>query len=457
MRSSQVNAGDTGTIGQYNNLRDDAKASSWLLPHEQVSPNATLYVEGGSFYIYSALTAFAGGNSPSFTAPATNPRIDILSIDASGVLVITKGTESGSPVAPTVPTENMPICQVYNRVGQTTIRDVDTAGQGYIYKDVRPFFGIPSKTVKKEYIAICGTFTVTIASPAVFTCAGHGLVEGDIVRLTTTGALPTGLSINTTYYVISAGLTSSTFQLSLTLGGSAINTSGTQSGTHTVREVYIVSPYAKAVLVEGLGSGGSGSVYVAATGNVYQCGGGAGGEFRRAYIPFLSNTLGVSNPALSVIYITIGLGGAAITRSTAGGNNGNAGADTLFGSYMTIKGGSGGLAYSATAVAAGGTGGTTTEAVSLLAENGPNGANTDNPTAGASRFAGGGGKGSANGTQTAGGVGTVTGYSGSTGTQNASSADAGIGSGSGGVCCVPVSTVSVGKGGQGKIVTTTFF
>lgn len=80
-----------------------------------------------------------------------------------------------------------------------------------------------------------GTFTVTIASPAVFTLTAHGLVAGDAVYFTTTGALPTGLTANTLYYVISAGLTSDNFQVSATRGGAAVNTSGTQSGTHTAR------------------------------------------------------------------------------------------------------------------------------------------------------------------------------------------------------------------------------
>jgi microcystin-dependent protein len=78
-----------------------------------------------------------------------------------------------------------------------------------------------------------GTFTVTIASPGVFTLTAHGLVLGDQVYLTTTGALPTGLSANTIYYVVSTP-TANTFTLSATRGGSAINTSGSQSGTHSI-------------------------------------------------------------------------------------------------------------------------------------------------------------------------------------------------------------------------------
>jgi len=138
MRSSQVNAGDTGTIGQYNNLRDDAKASSWLLPHQQSTPNLTVYVEAGVYYFNNTRYEFAGGNSPSFTAPSTNPRIDILSINSSGTLVRTAGAENASPVAPQLPADNFPICQIYNRVSQTQIYDTDQgAGKGYIYKDIR--------------------------------------------------------------------------------------------------------------------------------------------------------------------------------------------------------------------------------------------------------------------------------------------------------------------------------
>lgn len=91
-------------------------------------------------------------------------------------------------------------------------------------------------TYANLFEAICpvlGNFTVTIASPGVFTLNDHGLINGDQVRLTTTGALPTGLNTSTTYFVVSAA--TNTFQLSLTLGGAAINTSGSQSGTHSVR------------------------------------------------------------------------------------------------------------------------------------------------------------------------------------------------------------------------------
>jgi hypothetical protein len=73
------------------------------------------------------------------------------------------------------------------------------------------------------------TFTVTIASPGVVTAA---LRNGTAVVLNTTGALPTGLSVGTVYYVV--GSTGTTCNLSATFGGAAINTSGTQSGVQTI-------------------------------------------------------------------------------------------------------------------------------------------------------------------------------------------------------------------------------
>jgi len=80
------------------------------------------------------------------------------------------------------------------------------------------------------------TFTVTIASPAVFSSTAHGFYDGQPLVFTTSGALPTGLTAGTTYYVIAAGLTANAFEVSTSPGGSVVNTSGTQSGTHTVTQ-----------------------------------------------------------------------------------------------------------------------------------------------------------------------------------------------------------------------------
>ena len=82
-------------------------------------------------------------------------------------------------------------------------------------------------------IARTSTVTITIASPGVVTWTGHNFSNGDQVFFTTTGNLPTGLTAGATYYVVSSAPATGTFQVAATFGGSAINTSATQAGTHT--------------------------------------------------------------------------------------------------------------------------------------------------------------------------------------------------------------------------------
>ena len=76
---------------------------------------------------------------------------------------------------------------------------------------------------------------ISIGTPAQFTTTtAHNLNAGDQVVLFTTGALPTGLTASSvTYYVIATNLSVTGFELSATLGGAAIATSGTQSGTQS--------------------------------------------------------------------------------------------------------------------------------------------------------------------------------------------------------------------------------
>ena len=70
-----------------------------------------------------------------------------------------------------------------------------------------------------------------IASPGIVTVSASPS-NGDVVIFSTTGALPTGITAGTQYYVINR--TSTTFQISATSGGTAINFTGAQSGFQTV-------------------------------------------------------------------------------------------------------------------------------------------------------------------------------------------------------------------------------
>jgi len=115
----------------------------------------------------------------------------------------------------------------------------------YKKKDGTSYFIRANGTKLQKYNTSTGvwdnigsTITMTIAAPAVVTYTAHGLIAGSTISFSTTGALPTGVTAGTTYYVIATGLTADAFQFSTTLGGAAVTTSGTQSGVHTLSRVY---------------------------------------------------------------------------------------------------------------------------------------------------------------------------------------------------------------------------
>lgn len=85
--------------------------------------------------------------------------------------------------------------------------------------------------IYESLVGLARTATITIANPGVVTLSNHGLVAGTPIAFTTTGGLPTGLTANTTYYVLA--FTPDTFTLAASSGGAAIQTTGAQSGVHT--------------------------------------------------------------------------------------------------------------------------------------------------------------------------------------------------------------------------------
>lgn len=73
------------------------------------------------------------------------------------------------------------------------------------------------------------TFTAD-AGTDVCTSSSHGLANGDVLLLTTSNTLPGGLAVETPYFV--RDVTTHTFKLAATSGGSAINITSTGTGTH---------------------------------------------------------------------------------------------------------------------------------------------------------------------------------------------------------------------------------
>lgn len=100
----------------------------------QSSPNLTVQIGKGSCIVDRAFTG-QGSDTASlsgFAAPSANPRIDIVQISNTGVITRKAGTENASPSAPSVDASNLLLATVYNRVGQTSIKNADDATNGYI-------------------------------------------------------------------------------------------------------------------------------------------------------------------------------------------------------------------------------------------------------------------------------------------------------------------------------------
>jgi hypothetical protein len=84
----------------------------------------------------------------------------------------------------------------------------------------------------RQVVSPTSTITMTIASPCVVTWTGHQLPDNTPIRFTTTGALPTGITSGQIYYVKDT-INNNTFYITNKPNGAKLNTSGTQSGTHT--------------------------------------------------------------------------------------------------------------------------------------------------------------------------------------------------------------------------------
>ena len=103
------------------------------------------------------------------------------------------------------------------------------------FNDLGGHFGGSGTQILSQY---AGADTVTFTNgSAVIGYTSNKLTLGMPVKFATTGSLPTNFHTSTTYYVISAGLTTSQFEVSATPGGAAIVAGSAGSGAQTITMV----------------------------------------------------------------------------------------------------------------------------------------------------------------------------------------------------------------------------
>lgn len=104
---------------------------------DDLALNTFIRVTNPATTTFSVTETMAGvGNI--WTVNSTKTRYDIVVVDNAGALQIRKGSEAVSPVVPTPTSGDLTLALVLNRIGQTTVRDTDVSGQGYIVELYTP-------------------------------------------------------------------------------------------------------------------------------------------------------------------------------------------------------------------------------------------------------------------------------------------------------------------------------
>ena len=202
-----------GSAGQF--LGVTGADLAWAIPSHPVSPQGRLTLSSGE----PVMTVDQTGKTSIFYTPYVGAHVPI---------------HDGSAFVPT------PFAERSNDLTQSSVGKAGPAVAGP-YQVIDTFVWNDDGTVRltrgpKHRKA--GTFTITVATPAVVSWVGHGLYDGATwTPESTTGNLPTGaqVMVGTTYFVTKTD--ADAFKLSTTLAnqvaGTFINTSGTQSGVHT--------------------------------------------------------------------------------------------------------------------------------------------------------------------------------------------------------------------------------
>jgi len=174
----------------------------------------TLTIDG--LFILSAHAGFRAGTSASRISTANKAIID--------VIAATSGTNTNTG---------------FNQMGLSD-GNRNSKSSFFAYGEIPTY----EDTTLPYPVTAGGTVTVTIASPCVGTKSG--MINGMVFNITTTGALPTGLTASTNYFA--GNVSGSTFNIYDTYanaiaGGATgrVDTSGSQSGTHTMNSTIITA------------------------------------------------------------------------------------------------------------------------------------------------------------------------------------------------------------------------
>lgn len=364
--------GTTITISSLNTV-ENQKLSSFTCSTTIVSATYTaqtmqLFVEPGVVNVNGTQVKFLGGSTPTVTAPVSHPRIDVLTIDNTGTLAWTTGTENASPAVPTYPANKVPICEVLNVVGETTLNDNlnFNASQGWIQADVRPMIGSPINlgAITASIIpAADNTYNLGGASFewANVYAKNNVYVNGLGVAISKFGGTGTDGALAISSGITTLGLSSASYfeknytsiSITGTTGGLAFsspnNTTGTTVALKSQGAVTITSSATRAIDMRSMGGGLGNAVKIADNGgpSTYNGLGGSGagscaGPGNQGGVTFptgggaaFSYTVSIGGPGLAPL--------SPLVRFAPPGGNGCSGGSGGSNGFSAPGGGGGGL------------------------------------------------------------------------------------------------------------------
>ncbi len=170
-------------------------------PHAQDTPNLTVALDAGHVFGHNsgALIEVAAQNTAALTAPATNPRKDIVYVDRlTGVVGVATGTEAASPVDPAVPAGKSAIARIRCTVGMTAIansqiddlRNLGLLGVDQLLGalDAMVFKGVIDCSANPNYPAADAGFVYRVSvAGKIGGAAGPKVEVGDVLLCLTDG------------------------------------------------------------------------------------------------------------------------------------------------------------------------------------------------------------------------------------------------------------------------------
>jgi len=119
------------TVQVFHPAPVDQSATNWAVaarivgafaPRAQTTPGMTVALDAGALFIGATLIEVPAQSTTAIAAPAANPRIDRVVVDAAtGAVSVITGTEAATPAAPAIPYGKLPVARVALSPGMTAI------------------------------------------------------------------------------------------------------------------------------------------------------------------------------------------------------------------------------------------------------------------------------------------------------------------------------------------------